>query len=247
MAQTLTTMGDSASVARLLIEDILGMVKPEEYRFLEEICTKLYGLRIANTESYKHNIKGIMARKQFTFTVGLSDATKTYQLLHVVGHYHFMTSALRKGVRRYDYIFDTFQNASLLVYEEPEERVVCLDLPHESEIYEIPPGIRANRIAFEAGANRYAGLILDYLNMSHLSGLMNAYEPADIRYLLDITTMGRPAIVKDDIQYIERYVCPDLKLEDAPDHEGVFDPISFRIGDIDWSYLEKLKLEFHFF
>lgn len=226
---------------------VMEMVSPEEFIYLQQKCSELYGLRVQTAKSYQHHVKSIMARQSFTFTEGLSDATKTYQLIHVIGHYHFMTSALRRGVSRYDYIFESFQNASLMVYDDPIERLNALSIDDLAAPYDIPADVRANRIVFEAGANKYAELILTQLGMMNLWPIIKIYEPADIQYLLDITAIGRPAIMLSDYDYITKYVCGRPPIEDVPDIERVFDPESFRVGDIDWPYLDSLKLEFHFF
>jgi hypothetical protein len=238
-----------ATAKQNAIADVYSMISLQEYMFIEQRCKELYGLHVENVQNYKYNIKSIMARKHFTFTEGLSAATKAFQLLHVVGHYHFMTSASRKGVRRYEPIYSTFGNASLHVYEESEARsdVAGSVNAGSGDFVEITDEIRVNRILFEMGANKYAILILDYLGMKHIEPLVKLYEPADISYLIDITSRGRPAIVETDFEYIDKYVCSERAIKNEPDLEGVYDADSFRVSDIDWPILEKLKLEFHFF
>jgi hypothetical protein len=231
------------------IAGIRSLITPEEYAFLERKCEELYGLQLKYAPSYVYNVKSIMAREHFTFTEDLSESTKTFQLLHVIGHYHFMTQAFRRGIHRYDHIYSTFGNASLHIYEEPASDNGQPPAPIRpgSAIHVVPESIRVDRVLFETGANKYAMLLLDYLGMRHLEPLMKAYEPADILYLLDITAFGRRAILATDTDYLDHYVCNNPVVEEEADTEGVYDPASFRVSDIDWPALEALKLEFHFF
>ncbi len=228
----------ASSISSVHIDSINNMITGKEYRQIEGRCVELYGLDVKYVDSHRFNIKSIMARKMFTFTHGLSAATRAFQLLHVLGHYHFMTSAFRKGISRFEYIYGSFEDASLHVYEEKYDR---------SEFKKIPDRVRIDRAAFEMGANKYAILLLDHLHMPHIKQLIKLYEPADIQYLLDITSIGRAAIVGDDPEYQKKYVCGRPLFREEPDPEGIYEPATFEVNDIEWQYLDGLNLEFHFF
>lgn len=231
------------------INEILGMISGEEYKTLERRCYELFGLHYETVSSHKFGIKCIIARRKFSFVEGISFASKAFMVLHTVGHYFFVTNAVRKGVRRYEHIYDTFENTNLHVYDTIFKQHDKLERRKEGqyELGSVPERIRIDRTVFEVGANNYAMHILDFLGMAHLKPLVRTYEPADLLYILDVTAGGKDAIVPTDYDYIERYVSKNLRIKDEPDTERVYEPEKFHISSIDWQALEDIKLEIHFF
>lgn len=229
--------------------EVRGLISPAEALLLESRLQALFGLHSDTVPHHLHNIKCIIRRRHFQFAEGISPASKAFMLLHTIGHYFFISSAVQKGVRRYEPIYDTFENANLHIYDMMFDSHAQVIRRAEGESIRgcVPEQVRLDRIAFEVGANRYALLVLDALQMSHLHALVLTYEPADIRYILDVTAHGRAAIVKTDDDYIERYVCQPFPLDEVPDSEGVYEPEAFHLSKIDWQALEDIKLEIHFF
>jgi hypothetical protein len=231
------------------IKRVLNMISDDEYVTLEKRCYELFGLQYVTVPSHKYNIKCIIERRKFSFAEGLSNASKAFMILHTIGHYYFITNAVRMGVRRYEHIYDTFENANLHVYD-------TIFNDHDSaehrktgdyELGTVPEKIRIDRTVFEVGANNYAMHVLEFLGMPHLGPLVRAYEPADLIYILDVTAGGKHAIVETDYDYLDRYVCNNPVVKDEPDTEGVYEPAKFHINNIDWQTLEDIKLEIHFF
>jgi hypothetical protein len=234
---------------RIAIQKVLGMITAEEYKVLERKCYELHGLHYETVPSHKFDIKCIITRRHFSFAEGLSAASKAFMILHTIGHYYFITRAVRKGITRYEHIYDTFENANLHVYDtifnnhdKAEQRK-----DGHYQLGTVPEKIRIDRTVFEVGANNYSMHLLDFLGMPHLAPLVRIYEPADLLYILDVTARGRHAIVETDHDYLDKYVCNDPIIKAEPDTEQVYDPNTFHINDIDWHTLEKIKLEIHFF
>jgi hypothetical protein len=231
------------------IDRTLSMITADEYQTLERRCYELYGLHYEIVPAHKYNIKCIIKRRHFSFVDNISHASKAFMLLHTIGHYYFITNAVRKGVKRYEHIYDTFENANLHVYDtifndhdKAERRK-----DGYNERGTVPERVRIDRTVFEVGANKYAIHVLDFLGMKHLAPLVRKYEPADLVYILDVTADGRNAIVDTDYDYLDRYVCNNSIIKDEPDLEKVYDPEWFHMNNIDWQTLEEIKLEIHFF
>ncbi|MER9313277.1 hypothetical protein NKI51_29045 [Mesorhizobium australicum] len=239
----------AAAAKRREIERVLGMISEDEYATLERRCYELFGLHYHTATEHKYSIKCIIERRRFSFVEGLSNASKAFMILHTIGHYYFITNAVRKGVRRYEHIYDTFENANLHVYDTIFNDHDSIEHRKRAE-YEfgtVPEKIRIDRTVFEVGANNYAIHVLQFLKMEHLGALVRIYEPADLIYILDVTAGGRHAIVESDHDYLDRYVCNNPTIKDEPDIEGVYEPGKFHINNIDWQSLEDIKLEIHFF
>jgi hypothetical protein len=249
MVETSAVRSNGSAAKQAEIQRVLSMISEDEYKVLERKCYELYGLHYETVPSHKYCIKCIITRRHFSFADGLSPASKAFMILHTIGHYYFITSAVRKGVKRYEHIYDTFENANLHVYDtifndhdKAEQRK-----DGHYELGTVPEQIRIDRTVFEVGANNYSMHLLDFLGMQHLGPLVRIYEPADLLYILDVTARGRHAIVDSDFDYLDKYVCNNSAIKDEPDIEGVYSPDTFHLNDIDWQTLEKIKLEIHFF
>ncbi|AUX21184.1 hypothetical protein SOCEGT47_016630 [Sorangium cellulosum] len=221
------------------IKNVLEMVSLSDYEELIKRTTELFDLEYNTVESHPNNIKAVIKYKTFTFREGLSLSSKTFMILHSLGHYYFISNAKRKKNTRYEYIYDKegTDAPNLHLYKNlgEEPRVVT-------------DKMRKDRIDFEVGANNFGIELLRHLGMEHLSPVVSIYQAGDVNYILDVTAHGKDAIVPTDYDYLDRYICNGLTYEEEPNDEDIFAPEEFSIhGTLDWPYLDHLKLEVHFF
>src|SRR3954462_14444045 len=89
---------DSASKEER-IASLLAMIKPEDYQHMAKVLDDMFGLEYKMVDSHPSNIKAIIKYKTFTFRKGISDASKTFMVLHSLGHYYFISRAKKVGVK----------------------------------------------------------------------------------------------------------------------------------------------------
>lgn len=222
------------------IANLLAMVKPDEYQHMTKVLGEMFGLEYKMVDSHPSNIKAIIKYKTFTFRTGISDVSKTFMVLHSLGHYYFISQAKKVGVKRFEYIYDKEGmegGASVKQYGELGEK----GRP-------VSKKMRTDRIAFEIGANNYGVEMLKAVGLGHLTQIAKIYEIGDANYILDVTSGGKEAIVPTDRDYLDRYICNNLSYEEESNDDGVFDKAGFDVvRGLDWNYLDELKLEVHFF
>jgi hypothetical protein len=222
------------------IQTISGMVGAAEY---DDIATKLkdlFALEYNFGRSHKFGIKTVIKNRVFDFSDGISMSSRLFMMVHTLGHYYFISRAGKLGVDRYKYIYDTFENTNLHVYEQADAKAV-----KDARI--VTDKIRRDRTEFEIRANDFAADLLRAIGHPHLIPLVKIYEPADINYILDVTESGKDAIVPTDFDYLDRYVCADQTVLEEENIECIYEPSAFDINAIDWPLLIKSKLEIHFF
>ena len=190
--------------------------------------------------SHKFGIKAVITSKVFDFADGISLSSRLFMILHTIGHYYFISRADQMGIDRYRYIYDTFENTNLHVYEQADAKAVS-----DSRI--VTEKVRRDRTEFEIRANDYSADLLRAIGRPHLIPLVKLYEPADINYILDVTENGKDAIVPTDFDYLDRYVCNVQKVEEEENLERIYESGIFDINAINWPLLVKSKLEIHFF
>jgi hypothetical protein len=230
---------DSASKEER-IASLLAMIKPEDYQHMAKVLGDMFGLEYKMVDSHPSNIKAIIKYKTFTFRKGISDASKTFMVLHSLGHYYFISRAKKVGVKRFEYIYDK---------EGMEGGAIVKQYGELGEGGRpVSRKMRTDRVAFEIGANNYGIEMLEAVGLGQLSRIVKIYEAGDVNYILDVTAGGKAAIVPTDHDYLDRYICNNLSYEEDSNDDGVFDKATFDVvGGLDWNYLDELKLEVHFF
>jgi hypothetical protein len=225
------------------IERVLALMNEKDFQNLTDSLAKRFGLVLSHVDSHPLNIKTIIRGKNIAFSNSVSPASKTFMLLHSLGHYYFICEAKRKKIERYSYIYDLRGVQAALHYYETEGQGSGLDAP--------PPMTddrRKDRVSFEVGANNFAIDLLSALGFKHLMKVIESYSIGDINYILEVSKGGKKAIVPNDRAYLEEYVCAGLSIDpDDTYDDGVYSPESFSIDAIDWAYIEEIKLEIHFF
>jgi hypothetical protein len=216
----------------------LSLVSNEDYQRLTATVGKMFDLEYRSVDAHPNNIKAVIKYKTFTFAAGISNTSKTFMILHSLGHYYFISSAKRLDNERYEYIYDKAGREAIALHlygalgEEP---------------HVVTSKMRRDRIDFEIGANNFGIELAKFIGMGHLAKVVSLYQAGDINYILDVTAGGKDAILPTDNDYLERYICNNLTYEEEPNDEKIFEKDRFRIEDVDWDYLEALKLEVHFF
>lgn len=221
------------------IKSVLEMVSPGDYERLVKQTTEMFDLEYNTVESHPNNIKAIIKYKTFTFREGISLSSKTFMILHSLGHYYFISNAKKVKNTRYEYIYDKVgkDSPNLHLYNNLGEdpRVVTDQM-------------RKDRIDFEVGANNFGIEFLKHLDMAHLAPVVSIYQAGDVNYILDVAAHGKDAIVPTDYDYLDRYICNGLTYEEEPNDERIFAPEEFSPhGTMNWPYIDDLKLEVHFF
>lgn len=225
------------------IEQLLSMMTERDFEQLKSTLQERFGLEYEEADRHPHNIKTIITGKKITFSKDVSPSSRTFMVLHSLGHYYFICEAKRKNIERYAYIYDLRGVQSALHYYETEGQPNALDTPPEMTAQR-----RKDRVSFEVGANNFAIDLLSRIGFEQGADLIKRYEIGDINYILDVSRGGKAAIVPTDRDYLRQYVCAGLTIdpEDAHD-DGVYCPKSFDMDAIDWQYIQDIKLEIHFF
>ncbi|MGV2122183.1 hypothetical protein ACQZ4R_03655 [Agrobacterium vitis] len=222
------------------IQAVLSIVDEAEYKAVTTKLASLFDLEYNFEKVHKFGIKTIIKSRVFDFADGISLPSRLFMILHTLGHYYFISRADKMGIDRYKYIYDTFENTNLHVYEQAEAKAV-------QAARVVTDKIRRDRTEFEIRANDYSADLLRAIGHAHLIPLIKLYEPADINYILDVTEGGKNAIVPTDFDYLDRYVCNNQTVDEEDNLERIYESGIFDIGAIDWDLLAKSKLEIHFF
>jgi|GEM_PF-3518545 hypothetical protein len=225
------------------IEELISMMTERDFEELKSTLQERFGLEYEEADSHPHNIKTIITGKKIVFSKSVSPSSRTFMVLHSLGHYYFICEAKRKNIERYAYIYDLRGVQSALHYYETEGQSNALDTPPEMTVQR-----RKDRVSFEVGANNFAIDLLSRIGFERGADLIKRYEIGDINYILDVSRGGKSAIVPTDRDYLRQYVCAGLSInpEDTYD-DGVYCPESFDTDAIDWQYIQDIKLEIHFF
>jgi hypothetical protein len=222
------------------IQAISNMVDAVEY---DDIATKLktlFKLEYNFGKTHLFGIKTVIKNRIFDFSDGISLSSRLFMIVHTLGHYYFISRAGQLGIDRYRYIYDTFENTNLHVYEQADAKAA-------KDARVVTDRLRRDRTEFEIRANDFAADLLGSIGHPHLIPLLKIYEPADINYILDVTENGRAAIVPTDFDYLDRYVCTDQSVFEEENTELIYQPDAFDIRAINWQILVDSKLEIHFF
>ncbi|MBY5775429.1 hypothetical protein HFN63_36510 [Rhizobium leguminosarum] len=222
------------------IRAVLSIVDEAEYEAVTTKLESLFGLKYNFGKAHIFSIKAVIKGRVFNFSDGISLPSRLFMILHTLGHYYFISRADKMGIDRYRYIYDTFENTNLHVYEQAEAQAVQV-----ARI--VTDKIRRDRTEFEIRANDYSADLLRVIGHPHLIPLIKLYQPADINYILDVTEGGKDAIVPTDLDYLDRYVCNDQSVVEEDNVERIYEAGAFNIAAIDWDLLAKSKLEIHFF
>ena len=222
------------------IKTVLSMVDENEYETVVSKLITLFDLELNFGKAHDFGIKRVIKSRVFEFSDGISLPSRLFMILHTLGHYYFISRADKMGIDRYKYIYDTFENTNLHVYEQADAKAV-----QEARI--VTDKVRRDRTEFEIKANDFAADLLRAIGHPHLIPLIKLYEPADVNYILDVTEGGRDSIVPTDFDYLDRYVCTSQTVVEEDNSEQIYWPGVFSIGSIDWPLLAKSKLEIHFF
>ncbi len=196
----------------------------------------LFDLKITSSDDHEHGIKAVIKGKSFDCLRDVSAPTRIFMLLHTLGHYYFISRAARIGIDRYDYIYETSENGDAHVYRYKAAG-------NGSPV--VTAKILADRIEFEVRANDFAVELAKSIGFPHLVPLIRLYEPADIRYIIDVMDGGPEAILSDR-EYVEKYVLSGLGVPQQDNQENIFDLENFILEDVDWELIERRKIEIHF-
>lgn len=88
------------------INGLLSMVRERDYEAMSKRFADYFGLTFTTLPTLPHRIKSVIRGKEFLFADGGSAASRTFIILHSLGHYYFISSAKRKNENRYEYIYD---------------------------------------------------------------------------------------------------------------------------------------------
>ncbi|MFE8644825.1 hypothetical protein ACFX58_07040 [Sphingomonas sp. NCPPB 2930] len=225
------------------IDSILSMMTEDGFGELKTVLQKRFGLEYDEVSAHPHHIKTTIRGKRIVFAQGVSPASRAFMVLHSLGHYYFICEARRKNIERYAYIYDLRGVQSALHYYETEGQPSGLEQPPE-----MTDQRRKDRVSFEVGANNFAISLLRTIGFEKGIDVMEKYASGDIHYIVDVSRGGKSAIVRSDRDYIRKYVSADLAVDPADvEDDGVYDAEVFDIDSIDWTYIEDIKLEIHFF
>ena len=225
------------------IKKILSLMTESDFDKLKTDLQTRFGLEYEEVESHPNNIKTIIKGNQIIFTKGVSPASRTFMVLHSLGHYYFICEAKRKQIERYSYIYDLRGVQAALHYYETEGQPNGLEQPPE-----MTEQRRKDRVSFEIGANNFAMHMLSKIGFEHGIEIIKKYAVGDINYILDVSRGGKKAIVRTDLDYLKNYVCANLSIDPNDIYDdGVYDADKFKLDSIDWQYIKDIKLEIHFF
>ena len=225
------------------MDELLSTIGESSYDKLIAALVEKFGLELDEVDHHPLNIKAVIKGRKTTFAKSVSWPSRTFMLLHSLGHYYFICEAKRKNIERYAYIYDLRGVQAALHYYEHEGSANGLDAPPE-----MTDEKRKDRVSFEVGANNFAVEMLRSLGLSAYVPIIRTYEAGDIHYIVDVSRYGKQAITSSDIDYLQKYVFAGHSVDpsDAYD-DGVFDASLFDVDAIDWTFLEDIKLEIHFF
>ena len=223
--------------------ELLSAIGGFSYDKLTDTLGDKFGLELDEVDHHPLNIKAIIKGRKITFARSVSWPSRTFMLLHSLGHYYFICEAKRKNIERYAYIYDLRGVQAALHYYEHEGSASGLDAPPE-----MTDAKRKDRVSFEVGANNFAVEMLRSLGLSAYVPIIRTYEAGDIHYIVDVSRYGKQAITSSDIDYLQKYVFAGHSVDPADAYDdGVFDASLFDVDAIDWTVLEDIKLEIHFF
>lgn len=223
--------------------ELLSTMGASMYDNLINTLIERFGLEIDEVDQHPLNIKAIIKGRKITFARSVSWPSRSFMILHSLGHYYFICEARRRNVERYAYIYDLRGVQAALHYYEQEGAANGLEAPPEMTEQK-----RKDRVSFEIGANNFAIEMLRSLRLEAFVPVIKSYEAGDINYIVDVSRYGKTAITSSDLEYLQKYVFAGRSVDpsDAYD-DGVFDASSFDIGSIDWEFIKDIKLEIHFF
>lgn len=220
----------------LSIDDLVSAYNDDEFFVLEEKLREIFSLKMRPRDAFDSGIKAIIKGRTFDYQCDISPPTKLFMLLHTLGHYYFITRAAGLGIDRYDYIYETSSNGNAHVYRyrsaSQDDAVVTQK-------------ILTDRIEFEVRANDFAVEMTKRIGKAGFIHLVRLYEPADIRYIMDVMEGGPEAIVPDHA-FINRYVLSGLGVPQGQNIEGIFRSQDFDLHGIDWGMIETRKIEIHY-
>lgn len=102
-------------------------------------------------------------------------------------------------------------------------------------------------LILEHGANQYALVIADELDAPELRSVIDRAEEPALRYVVDMCLEGRKAVVKTELEFVNRYLNAPGHISVPGDPGGIFDRTKFELGEIDWALVDAMMLEWHFF
>ncbi|AMK18909.1 hypothetical protein [Sphingobium sp. MI1205] len=225
------------------MDELLSTIGESSYDKLADTLVEKFGLELDEVDHHPLNIKAVIKGRQITFAKSVSWPSRTFMLLHSLGHYYFICEAKSKNIERYAYIYDLRGVQAALHYYEHEGSANGLDAPPE-----MTDEKRKDRVSFEVGANNFAVEMLRSLGLSAYVPIIRTYEAGDIHYIVDVSRYGKQAITSSDRDYLQKYVFAGHSVDPADAYDdGVFDASLFDVDAIDWTFLEDIKLEIHFF
>lgn len=238
-----TSNGDSNGEGKLPVHPGLHLSKDElvetydesDYLQLRDRLQCLHPITVETGDGFDHGIKAIIRGHEFVHSSSLSSPTRIFMLLHTLGHYQFLTSAARMGIDRYDYIYEVSDDRSAHVYNYSSADI---GRPVDQAMID-------DRIEFEVRANDFAVEIAKAIAMPKLVPLIRLFEPADIRYIVDVMR-GGPSAIRSDEEYLSAYVLSGLALRRPENTERIFDRGTFGVANIDWDLIASRKIEIHF-
>ena len=215
------------------VKSVLSMVDEEGAEALLQILRKKLGLVFQAKDYHEGNVKGICEGKHFCFINKMSSTSLIFMILHVLGHYYFISEANKKNIKRYQYIY---QNGMNLLPE--------LDFPMQN----VTEQLLKDYVSYEVSANNFATQLLIEIGFENLIPVIQFYSIGDINYIIDVTTKGKSFIAPSDLDYIKNYICANLSLphEDTFDN-GIFERTHFNIDALDWHLLKSINLKIYFF
>ncbi len=130
------------------MDELLSTIGESSYDKLTDALMGKFGLDLDEVDHHPLNIKAIIKGRKITFARSVSWPSRTFMLLHSLGHYYFICEAKRKNIERYAYIYDLRGVQAALHYYEHEGSANGLDAPPE-----MTDEKRKDRVSFEVGAN----------------------------------------------------------------------------------------------
>ncbi|WP_313803274.1 hypothetical protein [Sphingobium sp.] len=231
-----------------------------DFTILQNGCEKHYGIRFAESLGFDYGVKGIIARRDFTFIRNLSNAYKAFLTLHALGYYHCICRMRDLGVTRYDFLYRNFDRRTFMLYLDPARRSHLLSAYARRNRSEVADLIGAEQdrpetmqetleriCILEHGANQYARAIADALDAPALRSVIDRAEGPALRYVMDICLEGRKAVLNSEIEFVERYLAGPADISVPGDPDGIFDRAGFELGKVDWALVDAMMLEWHFF
>ena len=176
------------------MDELLSTIGESSYDKLTDALVGKFGLELEEVDHHPLNIKAIIKGRKIAFAKSVSWPSRTFMLLHSLGHYYFICEAKRKNIERYAYIYDLRGVQAALHYYEHEGSANGLDAPPE-----MTDEKRKDRVSFEVGANNFAVEMLRSLGLSAFVPIIRTYEAGDIHYIVDVSRYGKQAITSSDL------------------------------------------------